>query len=776
MGFVPPPVHGPMTVFESRRLVLFRKIDFSGDTIGTIYIESDLQPLYARLREYGEATCVTAFVALLLALLIAPRLQRPISGPVIQLVRITESISKAGDFSIRAELPNNDEFGMLVSSFNEMLNQIERRSDQLRQHREHLEEEVASRTDELLAASEQFKLQAEALDAASNSILITDLEGKIVWSNPAFSSSSGYLASEVLGKSYSFLNSGERNEDADQDIAERLVSGASWCGEIVSQRKDGRLYTEEVTMTPVSSQAGGITHFLAIKQDITARKLAEVALAEAEEKYRTIFEHAVVGIFQVDPESRPISINRAMAQIHGYDSPEHFLSEVSDLANQVLVDPGRMASLRSEVEGSGVVQRIEIEVYRRDRTKRWVVANMRAARNSSGAVAFYEGTIEDITERKVAEDRVQFLAYYDALTGLPNRTLLEDRITKALAGASRRSEHVALLFVDLDRFKFINDSLGHSAGDVLLKEVSSRLVSWTRDQDTVARIGGDEFVLMLTGVQSASNAAIAAQRVVSLMTAEFRIHGHSLNVTCSVGISLFPEHGTDGETLIKNADAAMYSAKQNGPNNVQFFTDDLNAQLVERLTLENGLRLALDRHEFFLVYQPQLEIATGRIVGVEALLRWNHPELGLVAPDKFIHIAESSGLIVRLGEWVLRTACNQAREWENQGKVGMRMAVNVSAVQFRKDGFCDLLRDVLRETGLGPQALELELTESLLLTNEDVVFSILNELNEMGLQLAIDDFGTGYSSLSYLKQFTLIFYTTVSEVIDYQRVAVLETA
>jgi diguanylate cyclase (GGDEF)-like protein len=378
---------------------------------------------------------------------------------------------------------------------------------------------------------------------------------------------------------------------------------------------------------------------------------------------------------------------------------------------------------------------------------------MRAARDPSGKIVFYEGTIEDITDRKIAEERVQFLAYYDALTGLPNRILLQDRIAIVLAAARRRKEVVAVLFLDLDRFKIINDSLGHSFGDVLLQEVAIRLQALMREQDTVARVGGDEFVGVLSSVKRASDAAVAAQRVVNAMAKEFIIHGHSINVTCSVGVSMFPDHGIDGETLIKNADAAMYCAKQRGSNNIEFFNEDLNVQIMERLTMENGLRLALDRKEFFLEYQPQMDIATGRIVGVEALIRWQHPELGRVPPDRFIKIAENSGLIVPIGEWVLMTACTQARRWQLEGLPPMRIAVNVSAVQFRQDGFRDLIRRVLRETELDPQYLELELTESLLFSNADVMFSVLQELSEMGLKLAIDDFGTGYSSLSYLRQF-----------------------
>jgi diguanylate cyclase (GGDEF)-like protein len=363
------------------------------------------------------------------------------------------------------------------------------------------------------------------------------------------------------------------------------------------------------------------------------------------------------------------------------------------------------------------------------------------------------GTYEDITDRKVAQERVQYLAYYDALTGLPNRALLQDRLSNALASARRRKDKVALLFLDLDRFKDINDSLGHSVGDLLLQEVAERLKKWSREQDTVARVGGDEFVIVLTAAKDGADAAVAAERLMHAMSAGVVVQGRSLSISCSVGISVFPEHGADSETLIKNADAAMYCAKEDGGHNFRFFTDDMNAQAVERLTLESSLRLALEKKELFLVYQPQINIATGKIIGLEALLRWQHPELGLVQPDKFIRIAENSGLILPIGEWVLRTACSQVRKWQDEGLPALTIAVNVSAVQFRQDGFCGLIRKVLDETGLAPQYLELELTESLLLANADVMLSVVEELKAMGLTLAIDDFGTGYSSFSYLKRY-----------------------
>jgi predicted signal transduction protein with EAL and GGDEF domain len=269
----------------------------------------------------------------------------------------------------------------------------------------------------------------------------------------------------------------------------------------------------------------------------------------------------------------------------------------------------------------------------------------------------------------------------------------------------------------------------------------------------VARVGGDEFVIVLTAVKDGADAALAAERLIRAMSAEFVVQGRSLSISCSLGISVFPEHGRDCEALIKNADAAMYCAKGNGGHNFRFFTEDMNAQTVERLTLESSLRLALNKKQLFLVYQPQMDIATGKIVGLEALIRWQHPELGLVPPDKFIRIAENIGLIVPIGEWVLRTACSQARKWQDEGLPAVTVAVNVSAVQFRQEDFCELVRKILRETGLAPQYLELELTESLLLTNADVTLSVIQELKAIGVTLAIDDFGTGYSSFSYLRQF-----------------------
>jgi diguanylate cyclase (GGDEF)-like protein/PAS domain S-box-containing protein len=751
-GFVPPPPQAQTTRFERHRLVQFRRIVLSGETVGTIYIESDLQRLDSRFREERLVFLAALLVTMSLAFFLASRFQRPISRPLINLVQTAKAISIAADYSIRSDLQNRDEFGVLVSAFNGMLDQIEKRDRELRQYREHLEEQVASRTAELSNANTKLKLQAAALEAAANAIVITDLNGTIVWSNPAFSALSGYSAGEVLGRNPRLLNSGRQDKDFYSRMWAAITSGKIWHGEIVNRRKDGSCYTEEMTITPVGLEGSGVTHFVAIKQDITQRKQAEEALCQAEEKYRAIFEDAVIGIFQTTPEGRPLSINRALAQMHGYDSPAHLLAEVPNVVDRLFVDPGRMKELKRGLDKNGVVRGAEVELYRRDRTKKWVMVNLRAVYDAAGNIVLHEGTVEDISDRKIAEERIQFLAYYDALTGLPNRTFLRDVLAKALAGARRRKEKIALLFLDLDRFKIINDSLGHSFGDLLLQEVAGRLKRWSREQDTVARVGGDEFLIMVTAVKSTADVAAAAQRILHAMTAEFVIQDYRFSVSGSIGISIFPEHGIDGETLIKNADAAMYCAKDSGPNTFQFFTEDMNTQVVERLTLGNSLRQALDNGELSLVYQPQMEIASGMIVGVEALLRWQHPELGLVSPDKFIRVAEATGLIIPIGDWVLRTACSQVRKWQDAGLLPVPVAVNVSAVQLRQSGFCAVIKKALYETGLDPQYLELELTESTLLSNAGVMFTALEELKTMGVKLAIDDFGTGYSSLSYLRQ------------------------
>jgi diguanylate cyclase (GGDEF)-like protein/PAS domain S-box-containing protein len=536
---------------------------------------------------------------------------------------------------------------------------------------------------------------------------------------------------------------------AEQKIAAAFLNGKERF-EWLHQRRNGEVFPAEVCLTALT--LSGRPMLLAAVRDITERKRAEEALLFKTSLLEAQAETTIDGILAVDESDHIVLANKQFGLNFGI--PEELLRTRDDLVvlkyvtDQVHDPEAFVERIRYLKNHRNEKSRDELRFKNGKFFDRYSAPLVDSKGRNWGRIWYFR----DITDRKVAEERVEFLAYYDALTGLPNRTLLQDRLAQALAGARRQKTKVALLFLDLDRFKIINDSLGHAAGDFLLQGVAERLKKWARDQDTVARVSGDEFLIVLTAVKDLPDAAVAAERLLDAITPEFVVQGHSFNISCSLGISIFPEHGTDVETLIKNADAAMYCAKDNGRNNFRFFTEDMNTQVVERLTLENSLRLALEKKELFLMYQPQMDLATGKITGLEALLRWQHPELGLVPPDKFIRIAENSGLIMPIGEWVLRTACSQARKWQDEGLPAVPVAVNVSAVQFRQEGFCGLVRRVLHEAGLAPQYLELELTESLLLSNADVMFSVFRELKAMGLRLAIDDFGTGYSSLNYLKQ------------------------
>jgi len=375
--------------------------------------------------------------------------------------------------------------------------------------------------------------------------------------------------------------------------------------------------------------------------------------------------------------------------------------------------------------------------------------------DSEGRAQLVSGTTLDITARIRAENEIQQLINYDTLTSLPNRTLLHDRLRQAIAQASRDRQMAGVLFLDLDRFKGINETLGHRAGDKLLKTIAKRLKACVRETDTLARIGGDEFAVVLMGVSSEEIITSITKKVLGLISEPIFINGHEIYTTGSIGIAVYPMDGDDGATLLKHADQAMYQAKERDGNNFQFFSSEMNIKVLERMMLENSLRKALEREDLFLLYQPQVDTRTGTIIGLEALLRWKHPDMGVILPDKFIYLAEETGLIIPIGEWVLRTACFQARAWQKQGFQPMRMAVNLSAKQFAQKDLSETIAAILLESGLAPDWLELEITESTIMKNPDSNTRMLHKLKDMGISLAIDDFGTGYSSLSYLKHFPI---------------------
>jgi len=359
----------------------------------------------------------------------------------------------------------------------------------------------------------------------------------------------------------------------------------------------------------------------------------------------------------------------------------------------------------------------------------------------------------EIVERRQAEARVHHMAYHDNLTGLPNRALLSDRLERAMLASQRSGRKLAVMFIDLDRFKTINDSLGHMTGDLLLKEVAGRLCRAVRASDTVARLGGDEFVVLVPGIRGADEAARVAEKIIEALTPAFPLDGHVLHVTPSIGICVYPDDGGDVDSLMRHADAAMYHAKGNGRNNYQFFTQTMNHAAALHFDLESSLRTALAQDQFELAYQPVIDIATRRLHGMEVLLRWRRPGYGLVLPDRFIPIMEENGLIVPVGEWVMRQACEQSMAWQRQGLRPVPLAVNLSPRQFMHKGLVAAIGAVLRETGIDPALLEFEITETALMQHGEHTLEILRQINGMGLRLSIDDFGTGYSSLAYLKRF-----------------------
>ena len=390
--------------------------------------------------------------------------------------------------------------------------------------------------------------------------------------------------------------------------------------------------------------------------------------------------------------------------------------------------------------------------------------------------------ISDISDYKQASERVKYLANHDPLTDLPNRYLFNDRLRQAIAHAEREKQFLAVLFLDIDNFKHINDTIGHRAGDQLLQGIASRLLFGIRKADSisristeedtermVARLGGDEFTMLLTDTKNVQAPAMAAQRILTMLSEPFVIGAQEVFITTSVGIAVYPLDGKDIDTLLINADVAMYQAKNNGRNNYQYYSESMNALRIERFTVENKLRKALDQNEFMLFYQPQIDISTGKIIGVEALIRWLQPDLVLIKPGQFIPLAEETGLIIPIGEWVLRTACAENKAWQKRGLQPIRMTVNVSSIQFRQDNFIETVSGILRDTGLETRYLQLELTEGAIMQDSKNTIKKLHSLQSMGIQVAIDDFGTGYSSLSYLKRFPLstlkIDYSFVKDIV-----------
>ncbi len=504
---------------------------------------------------------------------------------------------------------------------------------------------------------------------------------------------------------------------------------------------------------PLFNEKGELEALEGFIQDITLRKQSEQLAYEAEERYRSIFENAIEGIYQTKPSGQYLNINPALARIYGYDSTSDLIQCINDIQNQLYVHPGKRTEYIALMKTHGQVHNFEAQVYRKNGDIIWITENAHEVRDASGELIFYEGTVEDISERKNYEREIEYQATHDSLTGLPNRTMLADRLQQCMCFADRYDTKLAAAFVDLDQFKLINDSMGHHVGDELLVRMAGRLSKCIREYDTVVRLGGDEFVLLLTSLKKIEDIAQSMQRILAAVANPCVIGGRDFIVSCSIGISIYPDDGADPNTLLKNADSAMYKAKQSGRNNFQFYTRELNQVLTERIDIEYRLRRAIENEEFLLCYQPKMDLVTGEVCGAEALIRWKPPGETLIPPMTFIPVAEETGQIQEIGFWVLINACRKARQLKKLIGRPIPVAVNVSPRQFRQLDLVKTVESALKSTELDPECLELEITENCLVQDTRHFIKTLHDLKALGVKLSIDDFGTGYSSMAYLKDF-----------------------
>ncbi len=484
------------------------------------------------------------------------------------------------------------------------------------------------------------------------------------------------------------------------------------------------------------------------------RALALEKLRESEERFSSTMKLAAIGIAHVEEGGRFRYVNPQLCEMLGYTEQELLAMTVRDVSHPG--DANITDELRDQLRAGGIQSfKMEKRYLRKDGSAIWVGLTIACKRDRAGRCEYDISVVEDISSRKGAEERIQYLATHDGLTGLPNRVMFTQLLGLSIETARRYDRKLAVLFIDLDRFKVINDTLGHEAGDVLLREIAARLRECLRASDVVARLGGDEFVVLLQEINDPAQAAAVARNILNVVMKPVVILGQECRVTASVGVCLHPDDGQDDQSIMKNADMAMYLAKEEGKNNFQFFTSRMKPHSIERLSLETNLRRALELNEFTLHYQAKVNFKSGAITGVEALLRWQNPELGSVSPARFIPLAEETGLIVPIGKWVLRTACTQSVAWLRQGLPRVSMSVNLSMRQMNDEGLVREIEAVLADTGMDPELLELEVTESTIMHNAERAVRVLTAIKALGVRLAIDDFGTGYSSLAHLKRFPI---------------------
>jgi diguanylate cyclase (GGDEF)-like protein/PAS domain S-box-containing protein len=609
------------------------------------------------------------------------------------------------------------------------------------------------RAQEALRDSEE-QLRA-MFNQASVGITISALDMHYVQVNDKYCDVVGYSRDELLRMSVRDVNLEENMEDA-TDYRRKLFSGEirSSAREKQLRCKDGSRVWVSMATSVIRDENGAPKYFISVIEDVSERKRAEAALRESEEQFHQLANN-IPQIFWICDARQKEMIYVSPAYAHVTGQPIDALREDARRWLEAVHEEDRERVRSARIAAANGKYDEVFRVVRPDGTIRWVRDRAFPIHNAQGKVYRIAGIAEDITDMRESEERLLYLAHYDNLTSLPNRVLFYDRLKQALSQARRNEWVIAVMFLDLDRFKNVNDTLGHGAGDLLLRQVSERLAACVRSGDTVGRLSGDEFSIVLSNLAGPDDASLVAQKIMATFTKPFNLYGKEVFVSASIGITLFPADSLDQDILIQNADTAMYRAKELGRNSFRFYTPEMNARALEKLSLESSLRRALERQEFLLYYQPKASLSTGEVIGVEALLRWHHPELGLVSPVEFMPMLEETGLIVATGEWVIRTACAQIKAWQQAGIAAVPVAVNLSARQFQVKDLGVAIANILAEEGIRHDLLELEITESSLASNSEEAAETLAYLNSLGVRVAIDDFGTGYSSLSRLKGFPL---------------------
>ena len=600
-----------------------------------------------------------------------------------------------------------------------------------------------------LEMREEVHLLSEVVEHTPTGIVITDKDGTIQYVNESFEGVTGYSKNEVVGKNPRLLKSGDKSDQDYRDMWDLLATGQTWIGEFHNRKKDGSLYWERASIGPLKDSLGEITHYIALKQPIDEEKAAQEKLRLAS----TVFDSATEAIMVTNADRSIEMVNPAFQRITGYTEKEVIGRTPSILksgkhSDEFYDELYETLKLRGTWEGEIWNRRKNAEIY-----PQWLMISSR--RDQMGNLEGYVALFADITKRKEDEALIRQQANYDSITSLPNRNLFIDRLNQAVAISERNESKTALLFIDLDRFKYVNDTYGHHIGDLLLQQVAERLKVEVRKSDTVARLGGDEFAVIIPNIEKLSVVDLVAKKILTSLSRPYDIKGNLAHISCSIGIAFYPDHSAQPETLIINADSAMYRAKQGGRNTHEYYSDDLSKEFALRRSIENDLYQAIDKEEFFLEYQPIWNTDRSSIEAAEALIRWNHPTQGIVYPNDFIPLSEESTLIHDIGKWVINESCLFAKKLKEKYSNPPKISFNVSSLQFIKNDIDEVIEHALKANDLNGSSLSMEITESVLLIDQKSIGDQLSKIESMGLDISVDDFGTGYSSLSYLKKYPI---------------------